>query len=208
MIVIGLTGSVGMGKSTVARMFRRHGIPVYDADAAVHRHYLAGSEGYRRLAALFPEAVTKVAIDRKIIAQQAAQKPELFSVLERILHPLVRKEEAAFLKRARCQRKRAVVLDIPLLFETGAERRCDVVYTVSAPAFMQRRRVLARPGMTEVALRRILARQLPDAIKRRKADAVIHTGLGMAHTRRMVSRLVAQRLRFGCDRAPIAPNET
>lgn len=195
MLIIGLTGSVGMGKSTVARMFARHGVPVHDADRAVHRHYRKGSEGYRRLAARFPEAAGEGFIDRKALGRLAFADPKVLADLEAILHPLVRKEEEAFLKRARRQRRRAVLLDIPLLFETGGEHRCDRVIVVSAPFFLQRRRVLARPGMTEKAFARILARQMPDRRKRLRADTVIPTGQGIAASERAVRRFLNRHLR-------------
>lgn len=199
MIVIGLTGSVGMGKSTVGRMFARYGIPVHDADAAVHKHYRKGSAGYRTMAALFPEAAGPEAMDRKRLAKRAFEDPSVLKTLEKVLHPLVRQEEAAFLKDARRTGRQAVILDIPLLFETGGERRCDVVIVVSAPAFLQKRRVMARPGMSEETFAAILRRQMPDAKKRRRADVIIRTGLGKAFSRREVARFVARlRKRSAC----------
>jgi dephospho-CoA kinase len=196
MIVIGLTGGIGMGKSTAARVFRRLGIPVHDADAAVHRLYARGGPGARAIAALAPEAVVDGAVSREALRRRALSDPEFLARLEAAIHPLVRKEEQRFLARCRRARRPLAVLDIPLLFETGGDRRVDHVVVVSAPATTQRARVLPRPGMTEARLAAIRARQMPDAEKRRRADTVIRTGLSRHHAQRGIRRLVA-RLRTG-----------
>lgn len=177
MRVIGLTGGIGMGKSTAAGVFRRAGIPVHDADAAVHALYAKGGAAVPRIAALVPEAVRHGAVDRAVLGCAVLGEPALLRRLEEAVHPLVRREERRFLARCRRRGAAAAVLDIPLLFETGAESRVDRVVVVSAPASVQRARVLARPGMTEARLDAIRARQMPDAAKRRRADLVVPTGL-------------------------------
>jgi dephospho-CoA kinase len=192
MIVIGLTGGIGMGKSTAARAFRRLGIPVHDADAAVHRLYARGGAGVRAIAALAPEAITDGAVSREALRRRALSDPAFLARLEAAIHPLVRQEERRFLARCRRTRRPLAVLDIPLLFETGGDRRVDHVVVVSAPAATQRARVLPRPGMTEARLAAIRARQMPDAEKRRRADTVIRTGLSRHHAQRAIRRLVAQ----------------
>jgi dephospho-CoA kinase len=193
MIVLGLTGSVGMGKSTAAGMLRRLGLPVHDSDAAVH--CLMGPKGAAVAAVerAFPGVrrsdggIDRAALGARVFADAAALKR-----LEAILHPLVRRSQERFLARARARRLTLVVLDIPLLFETGGARRCDKVIVVSAPAFLQRARVLARPGMTAERLAAILAKQTPDAEKRRRADYVVPSGLGRAVTFRHLQRIVRQ----------------
>jgi dephospho-CoA kinase len=192
MIILGLTGSLGMGKSTAAGMFRRLGVPVHDSDAAVHR--LLGRRGaaVAAVAAAFP-GVTRAdgAVDRPALGARVFGDGAALKRLERILHPLVRRSQQRFLAAARARRAPLVVLDVPLLFETGGERRCDAVAVVSAPAFLQRRRVLARPGMSEERFRSVLAKQMPDWEKRRRADFVLPSGLGRAVTFRRIKRLVA-----------------
>jgi dephospho-CoA kinase len=192
MIVIGLTGGIGMGKSTAARAFRRLGIPVHDADAAVHRLYARGGEGVRAIAALAPEAVIDGAVSREALRRRALSDPAFLARLEAAIHPLVRKQERSFLARCRRAHRPIAVLDIPLLFETGGDRRVDHVVVVSAPAATQRARVLSRPGMTEARLAAIRARQMPDAEKRRRAHTVIRTGLSRHHAQRAIRRLVAR----------------
>jgi dephospho-CoA kinase len=190
MIVLGLTGSVGMGKSTAAAMLRQLGVPVHDADAAVHRLLAPGGAAVAAVAAAFPGTAVGSGIDRALLGKQVFGDAAALRRLERILHPLVRKSEQRFLKEARARRAPLVALDIPLLFETGGEKRCDAVVVVSAPAFLQRARVLARPGMSEERLRAILAKQVPDAEKRRRADFVVTSGLGRAPTFRGLRRVV------------------
>lgn len=192
MVVLGLTGSIGMGKSTAAAMLRRMGIPVHDADAAVHRLLAKGGAAVPAIAAAFPGVVGNGAVDRAALGAAVFKDPAALRRLEAIVHPLVRRAEREFLRRARRQGRRLVVLDIPLLFETGGERRCDAVAVVSAPAFLQAQRVLKRPGMTSERLSAVRASQMADAEKRRRADAVIPTGLGRRPTLRALTRLVSK----------------
>jgi dephospho-CoA kinase len=177
MIVLGLTGSIAMGKSAAARTFCAFGLPVFDADAAVHRLLGPGGAGVRPVAEAFPDCVRDRAIDRPALGRRVFGDPAALQRLEAILHPLVRAEQARFLARCRAQGERLAVLDIPLLYETGGERRLDAVAVASAPAFLQSQRVLRRKGMTPARLAAIRARQLPDREKRRRADFVIPTGL-------------------------------
>lgn len=178
MIILGLTGSIGMGKSTIAGNFRRLGIPIHDADETVHDLLKPDGEAFSPIKEMFPEAVKKGAIDRDVIAARVFGDDDSLTRIEQVLHPLVRRQERKFLGWCARERKRQVVLDIPLLFETGSENRCDVVITVSAPAFIQEPRVLKRRGMTRERMASILARQMPDAEKRRRSDFVVLTGLG------------------------------
>jgi dephospho-CoA kinase len=185
MIVIGLTGSIGMGKSTAAAMLRRLGLPLFDADAAVHRMLAPGGAAVAAVAAAFPGVRSEAGgIDRTALGRRVFGRPEELRRLEAILHPAVRAAELRFIAQARARRVRLAVLDIPLLFETGADRLCDCVFVVSAPAWLQRQRVLRRPGMSESRFAAILATQLADARKRRAADFVIDTGLNRARTLR------------------------
>ncbi|MGL4440340.1 MAG: dephospho-CoA kinase, partial [Bosea sp. (in: a-proteobacteria)] len=159
--VLGLTGSIGMGKSTTAAMFRDLGCPVHDADAVVHRLY--EDRAVAPIAALYPDVVVNGRIDRQKLSSHVVGAPDRLRQLEAIIHPLVRASETAFVAHARSANEPLVVLDIPLLYETGADARCDGVVVVSAAAHLQKARVLARPGMTEDKLNSILARQMPDA---------------------------------------------
>ena len=188
MIVLGLTGSIGTGKSTTAAMFRDLGVPVHDADAAVHDLYR--SEAVAPVAERFPEALKDGAIDRKVLSAILAEAPERFRELEAIIHPLVRARENAFLDAERRNGASLVLLDIPLLFETGGEARVDKVVVVTCDAQTQRSRVLARPGMTEEKFKLILSRQTPDAEKRRRADFLIDTGGGLEAARKQVEEIV------------------
>ncbi len=188
MIVVGLTGSIGMGKSTVAAMFRRLRVPVFDADAAVHALQAPGGAALPAIAAAFPGVVAGGVLDRQALGAAVFGDGAALGRLEGIVHPLVAAARAGFLRRHR--RAAAVVLDIPLLFEAGGADACDLVAVVSAPAAVQRARVLARPGMTPAKLAAILARQVPDAIKRSRADVVIPTGGTRARTFRAVRALV------------------
>jgi dephospho-CoA kinase len=193
MIVLGLTGSVGMGKSTAAAMFRRLGVPVHDSDAAVHRALGPRGAAVASVEAAFPGTRRRDgAIDRGELGRRVFGDRSALSRLERILHPLVRQSQDRFLREARARRLPLVVLDIPLLFETGGERRCDKVVVVSAPAWVQRARVMARPGMTEERFRAILAKQMPDAAKRRRADYIVPSGLGRAVTFRRLRAIVRE----------------
>jgi dephospho-CoA kinase len=193
MIVLGLTGSIGMGKTTAAAMLRRLGVPVHDADATVHALFAPGGKAVAAVDAAFPGvvgadgAVDRTALGAKVFGDGAALKR-----LEAIVHPLVRAAERDFLARHRRRRTPLVVLDIPLLFETHGERRCHLVAVVSAPAFLQAARVLARPGMTRQRLDAVLAKQMPDWQKRRRADVVIPTGLGKGPALKVLKRLVAR----------------
>ncbi|HZS83108.1 MAG TPA: dephospho-CoA kinase [Stellaceae bacterium] len=190
MIVLGLTGSIGMGKSTAAAALRRLGVPVHDADASVHRLLGPGGAAVAAVAAAFPGTAGPAGIDRAALARRAFADPSALTRLEAILHPMVRAEEERFLRRAAARRQPLAVLDIPLLFESGGDRRCDAVLVVSAPPFLQRARVLARPGMTPERLAAILGRQMPDAEKRRRADFVVATGLGRNQSLRRLAEIV------------------
>ncbi|MDO5657301.1 MAG: dephospho-CoA kinase [Paracoccus sp. (in: a-proteobacteria)] len=175
MFRLGLTGSIGMGKSTTARIFAEHGAALWDADAAVHRLYGQGGAAVGPVGEAFPNALRNDAIDREALKTALAAAPDALQRLEKIVHPLVAADRAAFLDQARREGVRIAVLDIPLLFETGAEAAMDGVAVVSTDAATQRARVLARPGMTNAALDMILSRQMPDAEKRARADWVIPT---------------------------------
>lgn len=188
MLVLGLTGSIGMGKSTAAAMFRRLGLPVHDADASVHNLFRAGGGAVAPIAQRFPKAVEQGAVNREILGKLVFGDAAALKDLEAIVHPLVRRERDRFLALHRRAGRRAAVLDVPLLFETGGETVCDHVFVVSAPAFLQRQRVLARPGMTENRLSSILKKQMPDREKRRRADFVLPTGLGRAVTMRVIKK--------------------
>lgn len=190
--LIGLTGSIGMGKSTTAAMFAEAGLPVWDADAAVHRLYAAGGAAGPLLAPLCPAAVgADGAVDRAALKGWIGRDPAALSAIERVVHPLVAADRAAFIARAAQAGAPAVVLDIPLLFETGAAADMDRIVVVSAPAEVQRARVLARPGMTAAQFDTIMARQMPDADKRARADDVIAT-LTLEQARAAVARIVAE----------------
>jgi dephospho-CoA kinase len=190
MIVLGLTGSIGMGKSTTAGMFREAGVPVHDSDETVHRLYSGIAAPL--IEARFPGTVVDGKVDRDRLAAAVLGKPEALRELEKIVHPLVRADADAFLARHREAGAPLALLDIPLLFETGGEDRVDRIVVVTAPAEIQRERVLARPGMTKDKFEAILARQVPDAQKRARADFVIDTGKGMEAARRAVHAIVAE----------------
>lgn len=194
MKVIGLTGGIGMGKSTAAAAFRRAGLPVFDADATVHRLQARGGRAVPAIAVAFPGTVRDGAVDRTLLRRAAVESPGAMTRLEAILHPLVRQEERAFLARARRAGRRAVVLDIPLLLETGGDRRVDLVVVVSAPPAVQMARVRARRQMTPAQIQAIIARQMPDRNKRRRADVVIRTGLSRHHALRRLRRLLLELL--------------
>ena len=188
MIRIGLTGSIGMGKSTTAKMFATEGVPVHDADATVHALY--SGRAAPLIEAAFPGTVSDGKVDRTLLSPHVLGKPEAMKKLEAIVHPLVREEEQLFLQRARANHRRIVMLDIPLLFETGGEARVDVVVVVTADAEVQRDRVLARPGMSEDRFQAILAKQMPDAEKRRRAHFLVDTGRGMEAAKRQVRAIL------------------
>lgn len=198
MIVLGVTGSIGMGKSEASRMLRRLGVPVFESDAAVHAMTGPGGDAVAAIADAFPEVVRGGAVDRARLGARVFGDADALAQLESILHPRVYASQRAFLARLAARRRPIAALDIPLLFETGGERKVDAVAVVSAPARIQRRRVLARRGMTEERLDEILARQMPDREKRRLADYVLPTGLGKRVMYRAICRMLAQaRLRTG-----------
>jgi dephospho-CoA kinase len=188
-LLIGLTGSIGMGKTETARMFARLGIPVYDSDAAVHRLYEPGGAAVAEIQKVFPGAVMGGRVDRALLSKQLAGDNAAFKRLEAIVHPLVAEDQRRFMDAARDAEM--VVQDVPLLFETGGHRRMDAVVVVSAPEELQRRRVLERPGMTAEKLDHILARQMPDVEKRAKAHFVVETDKGLDHAFEQVKAIVA-----------------
>ncbi len=190
MIVLGLTGSIGMGKSTAAAMFADEGVPVHDADAAVHLLYAGRAAPL--IESAFPGTVIDGTVDRAALGAKVLNDPAAMNRLEAIVHPLVRAEEEAFLEAARQSGAPLALLDIPLLYETGAETRCDKIVVVSAPAEIQRERVLRRPGMSEEKFAAILAKQVQDAEKRARADFVIDTSDGFDATRTAVKAVVAE----------------
>jgi len=191
MLIVGLTGSIGMGKSTAAKMLRQMGVPVYDADANVHAIQAKGGVALPAIEAAFPGVVKDGVLDRQALGARVFGNKEALRKLEAIVHPLVGQRQRAFLKRAARRGEKLVVLDIPLLFEGAGERRVDATLVVSAPAFLQRRRVLARSGMSTERFEGILRQQVPDALKRRKATIVIPTGLGLAPTRQALAKAVS-----------------
>jgi dephospho-CoA kinase len=190
MIVLGLTGSIGMGKSTTAKLFSDAGVPVHDSDETVHRLYAGPAAPL--VEAAFPGTVTDAVVDRAALAQQVVGDPEAIRRLEKIVHPLVRADADAFVARHRAAGTPLVVLDIPLLFETNGTDRVDSIAVVSAPADVQRERVLSRPGMTPQKLEAILARQMPDEEKRRRADFVIDSSRGIDVARQQVEAIVGE----------------
>jgi len=199
MIVLGLTGSIGMGKSTTAQMFIDEGVPVYDSDAAVHALYASGGAAVAPVEAAFPGVVVDGAIARPSVGAGGVGHSEALAVLETIGHPLVGAHRIGFFEEAKAMGADIVVLDIPLLYETGGEKKVDKVVVVSAPADVQRERVLARPGMDVAKFEAILARQTPDAEKQARADFVIDTGRGLDAARDQV-RDILTRLRASATR--------
>lgn len=190
MKILGLTGSIGMGKTTSAMMLRRLGVPVHNADATVHALFAPGGAAVAAVEAAFPGVVTAGTVDRVALGAKVFGDDPALKRLEAIVHPLVRQAERKFLAMHRRRRTALVVLDIPLLFESGGEQRCDSIIVVSCPAFLQAQRVLARPGMTEARLRIILARQMPDWEKRKRADFVVQTGLGRIFALRRLKAVI------------------
>ena len=188
MIVLGLTGSIGMGKSTTARMFVEQGVPVHDSDEAVHRLYAGAAAPL--VEAAFPGTTRDGVVDRALLAARILGDADAIRRVEAIVHPLVRADADTFLARARASGAPIAVLDIPLLFETSGTGRVDKVVVVTAPAEVQRQRVLARPGMTEEKFRAILARQVPDAEKRRLADFIVDSSQGMEAARDQVRAII------------------
>jgi dephospho-CoA kinase len=190
MLVLGLTGSLGMGKSTTTKFFAEQGVPVHDADAAVHRLYEGEAAPLIEMA--FPGTTAGGKVDRDKLAQKVLNDAAAIEKLETIVHPLVRSAEERFLAEAERKGAAVAVLDIPLLFETGGEKRCDAIVVVSAPAAVQRARVFARPGMTEQKFAAILAKQMPDAEKRRRADFVVDTSKGFDAARAQVRDILVR----------------
>jgi dephospho-CoA kinase len=190
MIVLGLTGSIGMGKSTVEGFFAENGVPVYDADAAVHRLY--AGDAAPLIEAAFPGTIKDGTVDRVRLAERVVGDAAALERLEGIVHPLVRRDEEQFIAAAEAAGAAVAVIDIPLLLETGGDRRCDAVVVVSAPAETQRARVMSRPGMTEEKFSAILAKQMPDAEKRRRADFVVDTSQDFDSTRAQVRAILLQ----------------
>ncbi|MFN3512457.1 MAG: dephospho-CoA kinase [Phenylobacterium sp.] len=191
MLIVGLTGSIGMGKSTTAAMFREAGIPVYDADAAVADLYEKGGAAVEPLEAAFPGVTRDGAVDREALRQRVLGDDEAMTRLNSIVHPLVGRDRVKFFEAAQAQAADMVVLDIPLLFETGGDANMDAVVVVSAPPEQQRERVLARPGMTPERLDAILARQMHDAEKRARAHFVVDTGRGIEAAREQVAEIIS-----------------
>ena len=190
MFILGLTGSLAMGKSATARMFAEEGVPVHDADAAVHRLY--ETEAAPLIEAALPGTTAAGQVDRDKLARRVLRDAAAIKTLEAIVHPLVQKDEERFLAEAERKGATVVVLDIPLLFETGADKRCDAVVVVSAPTEVQRARAFERPGMTEQKFDAILAKQMPDAVKRARADFVVDTSGGFDATRTQVRDILAR----------------
>jgi len=190
MFVLGLTGSIGMGKSTTAQLFAECGVPVYDADATVHRLY--ASEAVEAIEQAFPGSTGEQGVDRTKLSAQVVGNKDAMRQLESIVHPMLRAHETEFLNAAEKSGAPVAVLDIPLLFETGADSRVDAVVVVSAPHSVQRERILARPGMTADKLEAIMARQMPDADKRARADFVVDTSAGLDSAREQIRHVLAK----------------
>lgn len=190
MIVLGLTGSIGMGKSTTAKFFKQKGIPVYDADETVHQLYQDKSV-IKRITAIFEDCLTDNHIDRAKISRQIVQEPAKLVSLEKIIHPLVREKENTFVATHCKNGDKLVVLDIPLLFETGGLERVDKIAVVSAPLEIQRQRVLQRDGWTEEKFQAVLARQIPDSEKRMRADFIIDTSKGLEYAENEVDNIIS-----------------
>jgi dephospho-CoA kinase len=190
MIVLGLTGSLAMGKSTAAKMLIRMGLPLHDSDAEVHRLMSPGGAALADVEAAFPGIVADGAVDRRRLGTIVFQNPQALRHLEEILHPKVRAATLEFVKRQRRARRDIAVLDIPLLFETGGQRLCDAVIVVTAPAFLQQARALSRAGMTVERLDAIRQRQMPEWEKCRQADFVVQTGRAKGYTYRALKRIV------------------
>lgn len=190
MVIVGLTGSIGMGKSETAKMFRRLGIAVYDADAAVHGIYAPGGSAVAPIEEAFPGVTGPNGVDRDALAKRVLNDPAALKKLESIVHPLVGLEQQKFLAQAAAEKAEIIVIDVPLLYETGGQKRVDCVVLVSAPYEMQRERVLARPGMSEEKFQSILAKQVPDAQKREQADYIIDSSKGLEAAMAQVEALI------------------
>jgi dephospho-CoA kinase len=190
MIILGLTGSIGMGKSTTAKLFAEEGVPVHDADAAVHALY--EGEAVPLVEAAFPGTTRDGKVDRALLGKAVVGHPEKLRQLEAIVHPLVAKARDRFLDEARAKGAPVVVLDIPLLFETGGDKLVDKIVVVSASPEIQRQRVMERPGMTAERFEALLAKQMPDADKRKRADFIVDSGHGIEHARAQVREILAK----------------
>ena len=192
MKIIGLTGGIAMGKTTAANMLRHLGVPVHEADATVHRLYARGGAAVPLIACRFPEAVVQGRVDRVTLGQQVLRKPGALRDLEALMHPLVRAESQGWLRAQQRRRATAVVLDIPLLFETGRVREMNEIWLVDCAAFLQRQRAMARPGMTKDKLNTLLKRQWPQAKRRKYGDHIFPTGQGKAALMRLLKLQVSQ----------------
>jgi dephospho-CoA kinase len=190
MFILGLTGSIGMGKTTTAQLFAEEGVPVHDSDAAVHRLYEGEAVG--AIEAAFPGTTANGQVDRQKLGRLVVGDAAALKRLEAIVHPLVRQSETRFLEQAGARGERIVLLDIPLLYETGGEQRVDAVVVVTAPADMQRKRVLTRPGMTPEKLDALLAKQMPDSEKRARADFIVDSGGGLEKAREQVRNILTR----------------
>lgn len=192
MRVLGLTGGMGAGKTTVANIFRRSGWPVFDADATVHRLQAKGGAAIGPIAAQWPQTVRDGAVDRAALRQVVIGHPDQMRLLEQIIHPLVRQARARFLRQAQARKAPWCALDIPLLFETGAERECDITLVVTAPLSVRLQRIMRRRSITETQARALVARQMNDTERQKRADIVIRTGLSRRHTLVQVQKLQRQ----------------
>lgn len=188
MIIIGLTGSIGMGKSTTAQMFRDEGCPVFDADAAVHELYAKGGKAVPIIKAVFPDAIKDGAVDRSVLGRHMRSDALHLKVLESFIHPLVSESRAVFFEKYKAAK--IVVMDVPLLFETGLDKGVHYIVVVTAPYDVQRERVLSREGMTAELFEALLSRQMPDAEKRRRANALIFTDKGLENAREQVQKII------------------
>lgn len=195
MKVIGLTGSMAMGKTATAGMFADKGVAIFDSDGAVHELYAMGGKGVAAISRICPDAVVRDTVDRARLRQAVTRDASLLERIEAVIHPLVREAQETFLAAERARGTKLALLDIPLLFETGREKDFSAVVVVSAPAAVQRARALARPGMTANRLDLMLSRQLPDLEKKKRADFVVDTGKGLEHARRQVSGIVDKLLK-------------
>lgn len=188
MIIIGLTGSIGMGKSTTAQMFRDEGCPVFDADAAVHELYAKGGKAVPIIKAVFPDAIKDGAVDRSVLGRHMRSDALHLKVLESFIHPLVSESRAVFFEKYKAAK--IVVMDVPLLFETGLDKGVHYIVVVTAPYDVQKERVLSREGMTAELFEALLSRQMPDAEKRRRANALIFTDKGLENAREQVQKII------------------
>lgn len=192
MLIVALTGSIGMGKSKTTELFREAGVPVYDADASVHALYAKGGAAVDLLAPIFPTAIVDGAVDRAILSTLVLKDPDALKKLEQIVHPLAGQNQLKFIQDNVAAKTPIAVFDIPLLFENGGETKFDAVIVVSAPADIQKRRVLERPNMTEDKFNDILSKQVPDAIKRERADFIVDSSISVDDARRQVSQILLE----------------